>query len=342
MLIRKIDYGNITPDRYAITDQGVIFDLVKQKPMGYSVDKDGYYRVTLRLIDGTSRTFGVHRLVAIHFCNNPRPDIQNTVNHLNGEKKYNFASNLDWGTSADNTRHADQYNLRNVRGDANGHSKFTDDFVRSVCEDYEKGLQPMDIFRRYYPDTTVDGFEERVLYRLLYTLKKKTAWKHICEKYNYDTNIPRSNNKIYGRKVDTSSYTEDDIRLICEKLEEGMAPINVVTEVMQTPGCGFYEKGYERSRVADVVKAVATGKLWKSISREYNIDNALRHRISHEEYVKIFDEEMAAGTDPHRIPSKIGNKYGKGRNDVRRHFRRYLIDKGLLDKDADDYMSRID
>ena len=338
MLIKKIDYANIVPDRYAITDQGVILDLVRQKPVSYSVDKDGYYRVDLKTTDGKNRRFGVHRLVALHFCENNKPDIQNTVNHLNGEKKFNFASNLDWTTSADNTRHADRNNLRNVVGSANGNSRFTEDFVRAICDEYEKGLQPIDVFRVFYPDTTVDGYDERILYRLLYALKKKRIWGSVTKDYTYSTDIPFTNNKVFKPRAARSAYTEDDVRLICEKLEAGMEPNDVVDEVMHTPGCGFAEQNYDRDRVVDIVRSIAKGRLWKSISKDYDIENGIKSRIPYEDYVKIFDAEMEIGGDPHKIPTRVASKYNRNRGVVRQYFRRYLIEKGIIDEMADDYM----
>ena len=56
-------------------------------------------------------------------------------------------------------------------------------------------------------------------------------------------------------------------------------------------------------------------------------------------YEGLFDREMAEGTDPHKIPSKISSEVNRGRGVVRYYFRRYLIERGLLDRNADDYVS---
>lgn len=65
--------------------------------------KQGYHYVILSNM-GKSKTFRVHRLVALNF-------IENTlnltdVNHIDGDKKNNFVSNIEWSTRSNNIEHA--------------------------------------------------------------------------------------------------------------------------------------------------------------------------------------------------------------------------------------------
>ena len=46
----------------------------------------------------------MHRLVALAFCEKPKGC--DVVNHLDGSRNNNHASNLEWTTCGDNTRHA--------------------------------------------------------------------------------------------------------------------------------------------------------------------------------------------------------------------------------------------
>ena len=53
----------------------------------------GYYRVCL-CRDGKGRHFLVSRLVAAAFCPNDDPESKTTIDHINGDKTNNAASNL--------------------------------------------------------------------------------------------------------------------------------------------------------------------------------------------------------------------------------------------------------
>jgi hypothetical protein len=66
------------------------------------IDRYGYEIVTL-WINGVCFTRKIHRLVAIAFI--PNPDNLETVNHIDGIKRNNNASNLEWMSIKDNHRH---------------------------------------------------------------------------------------------------------------------------------------------------------------------------------------------------------------------------------------------
>ncbi len=62
-------------------------------------NKDGYKVVKLK-----RKTFRVHRLVALTFL--PNPKNKPSVNHINGNKKNNTLSNLEWCSYSENMFHA--------------------------------------------------------------------------------------------------------------------------------------------------------------------------------------------------------------------------------------------
>lgn len=64
---------------------------------------NGYYRVNLSR-DGKYTTFHVHHLVAFAFL--PNPNNYPQVNHLDGNRKNNILSNLEWCSRSQNQIHA--------------------------------------------------------------------------------------------------------------------------------------------------------------------------------------------------------------------------------------------
>lgn len=64
------------------------------------VDDGGYRRVELN--HGSRLGIGVHRLVALAFHGQPRPDQESR--HLDGDSLNNCAENIAWGTHSENVR----------------------------------------------------------------------------------------------------------------------------------------------------------------------------------------------------------------------------------------------
>ena len=87
----------------------------------------GYLRVQLKR-DGNSARHFVHRLVALHFVENPSPDCYSIVNHLDGNYLNNKADNLEWTTIYGNIQHAIQ----------NGRMNRTKEWLQHLRESNEK------------------------------------------------------------------------------------------------------------------------------------------------------------------------------------------------------------
>lgn len=98
--------------KYQITNSGRVYSLITKRFLKPNHHKCGYVKIALS-DNGTIRTFLVHRLVAYNFIDNPNkyPDI----NHKDGNKINNNASNLEWVTKSEKTRHASKNNISNFR-----------------------------------------------------------------------------------------------------------------------------------------------------------------------------------------------------------------------------------
>lgn len=92
----------------------------------------GYFYVRVLISDGEfrfSRNIAVHRLVAQEFCANRLGF--NEVNHKDGNKENNHASNLEWVSRSENILHAVSMGLR---GKPTGNRKFSEEQIAKVFE----------------------------------------------------------------------------------------------------------------------------------------------------------------------------------------------------------------
>lgn len=84
----------------------------KERLLNYIKDKNGYLRCSLHK-DGKQRNYSVHRLVAETFI--PNLEGKPEVNHIDGNKKNNRVTNLEWVTSQENQIHAFKMGLQKIR-----------------------------------------------------------------------------------------------------------------------------------------------------------------------------------------------------------------------------------
>ena len=75
--------------------------LVKGKLLNHTLMKNGYYSVMLCNSERNKRMY-VHRLVALHFVENPKPNEYNVINHKDENPRNNVYTNLEWCTQAYN------------------------------------------------------------------------------------------------------------------------------------------------------------------------------------------------------------------------------------------------
>lgn len=106
-----------------------------------SVGRNGYEHICLRVLGKKKRyiaTCLIHRLVAQAFI--PNPENKPQVNHKNGNKRFNWVSNLEWATASENTRHAYSIGLSQGKsGSDSPLSIYTEEQIHEVCKLLEKG-----------------------------------------------------------------------------------------------------------------------------------------------------------------------------------------------------------
>jgi len=112
-----------------ILDSGKIFDADKNCLTPVFENNNGYLKINIR----AGKQGYIHRLVAEAFI--PNPHNKPCVNHIDGDKKNNHPSNLEWVTYSENNKHAHENGLmprQDRRGAMNGNNKLNEIQVRII------------------------------------------------------------------------------------------------------------------------------------------------------------------------------------------------------------------
>lgn len=147
-------------------DNGGYVRCVTEKMLTQTIDDKGYYRVKI-CNKKFQKNISVHRLVCAAFHQNP--ENKKTVNHMDGVKTNNAASNLEWATYKENSVHAKEHGLlRSPKGEANGQSKLTNE---QVLEIFNSDGAQHEIGKRYGIHQRLVGF-----------IKTGAIWGHLTGK----------------------------------------------------------------------------------------------------------------------------------------------------------------
>lgn len=122
-------------ENYVVYPDGRIWSKYKKDFLIPQDNGTGYMKVLLKL-NGKPTNVYVHRLVATAFIPNPLRLLE--VNHIDGDKKNNRVSNLEWCTCAENKRHAVHNDLTN-KGEKNHAHKLTEEQIKQIRAEYVYG-----------------------------------------------------------------------------------------------------------------------------------------------------------------------------------------------------------
>lgn len=115
--MKKIYFDFNTSERYEyfVTENGEVFKVDtrngKTSECYYHI-AHGYKRIRVMDIDTNTRKYlRVGRLVALYYVTNPNPKEYDIVNHIDGNKRNDHYTNLEWCNISINTQHAYDNNL---------------------------------------------------------------------------------------------------------------------------------------------------------------------------------------------------------------------------------------
>lgn len=97
---------------YLACEDGNIISKKTGRALVGSISNAGYKKLTMINEYGQQKSPSAHRIIATLFCEIPDGDGSFEVNHIDGDKLNNSASNLEWVRHSDNLRHAFEAGLR--------------------------------------------------------------------------------------------------------------------------------------------------------------------------------------------------------------------------------------
>lgn len=130
---------------YKISNYGRVKN--KDKILKLYHEPNRYYSIGL-FKQGARKTFRIHRLVAQAFVDNPENN--NEVNHKDGDKTNNNASNLEYVTHKMNSIHAKENNL-SCKGSRCGSAKLSEYdvlYIKDRLKKYKHGMYA-DLAKKY-------------------------------------------------------------------------------------------------------------------------------------------------------------------------------------------------
>lgn len=144
--------GKVVSCEFSYTDTYGRVRVFEEKECKPSKTSNGYYE--LNLGGRTGEKWLLHRLVATVW--NPNPDNLETVNHINGNKGYNNAENLEWISRSSNIRDGFKKGLYDknklhlaYNSWKNGHVIIPPETKSKIKYDYKIGLSPSKLSDKY-------------------------------------------------------------------------------------------------------------------------------------------------------------------------------------------------
>ena len=136
-------------------------------PLKKYISSYGYERVCIN-----GKCWLVHRIMAMVFI--PNPDNKPEVNHIDGNKLNNCASNLEWCTKSENITHAIKTGLAERKhGEQHPLSKLKESDILYIRSHYKKG----DVIYGCKPLAIKFGVDAKTMLDVI----RKRTWKHITE-----------------------------------------------------------------------------------------------------------------------------------------------------------------
>ena len=224
---------------YEVSSHGRVRNTKTDKILKPRKHSSGYLNVNLHH-NGNIRNYYIHRLVLLAFNPIYSDDILQ-VNHIDGDKKNNYLSNLEWCDNSYNQKHAYQIGLkRHIYGDMRPRANFTNDKILSMCRLMAAG----------YSNSYITELFNITDKELLSDIRCKRRWTQVTKDFDFE----KLGKSRPGESNHFATHTEIDVRNVCESLVDGLS----IKDIMKKYGYG-----------KDFIWKIKSRKTWNHITKEY-------------------------------------------------------------------------
>ena len=223
---------------YCVSSYGRVKNMKSGKILKPRPHTSGYLQVSLYYNDKEYRYY-IHRLV-LQTYNPIKNSDKFQVNHINGNKKYNYVGNLEWCNNSENQLHAIKLGLKKIKyGEDVGRSKYTNDEIENICKLLSQG------YSTDYIMSTVNIYDRD----LISDIRNGRRWQTISNKYCFTSGV------LIGENNPSAKYNNSDAIIVCTMLESGNRIVDIHNKT-----------GYSK----DFISKIKRRKNWKHISDKYN------------------------------------------------------------------------
>lgn len=217
---------NVVKGLYEISNYGRIRNKITNKELAVTIVEYKKVSISSNTINGIElKAVMLHRLIALHFIQNPNPDILTVVDHINGNKLDCRLDNLQWVSHSDNCK------LANITG-LNNLSKISTrevDIVITLLLELKGSIKAVynSIDHNIFPNIT-----EAVINNIKH---KDPAYIRMDGKYDL-------RNIQFEKRTRKPDLTNDEIEMICQKLVECNFDIGMTLKTLHSMGLTHLEK----------------------------------------------------------------------------------------------------
>lgn len=181
---KPLKYYRVKLGMYEVSNFGRVRNRNTGRILAQCLSEKGYPMVLLMCVNNMNRTIKTHRIVAVTFVKGYSKE-KSEVDHIDGNKQNNHASNLEWVSRKENIRRGfDKGLIPALRGELNGRTKTDESTVRTICEKLVENN--LNCGKIYYD--LKDQDLNNLSLGLIHDIKYKKRWVHVSDEYFKRTN----------------------------------------------------------------------------------------------------------------------------------------------------------